>query len=198
MYCVRGRRRAVVTKVRPRLRLRQGVRGIGAPENDGVIRQQVADQDVRKRKDGYLALKPGCPPVCSGAEVWALSCSFVAPPANGCHRLPHRPGELSGRACAAVYSAARRSDGARSGYGRILSACEDQVESSVHHLPSGTGHTRDTHGRGATPFADGAFIGVRRTIYGADCSQKGSNTYQTVDSGVIPTCADTESRSSCA
>ena len=130
MYCVRGRRRAVVTKVRPRLRLRQGVRGIGAPENDGVIRQQVADQDVRKRKDGYLALKPGCPPVCSGAGVWALSCSFVAPPANGCHRLPHRPGELSGRACAAVYSAARRSDGARSGYGRILSACEDQVRAA--------------------------------------------------------------------
>jgi hypothetical protein len=62
------------------------------------------------KMDGELVPEPGLSTSVLWAGAWAPSCSFVppsprAPPANSCHRLPHRPGQLSERACAAVYSA---------------------------------------------------------------------------------------------
>jgi hypothetical protein len=57
-----------VAEVRPRLRVRQGVGGIGAP-NEVVICQQVADQDEKtQRWIETLFLGLGYPPVCSGRE----------------------------------------------------------------------------------------------------------------------------------
>ena len=94
---------AVVAELRPRLRLCQWVRGIGAP-NENVIRQQVADQDVGKhtKMDGDLVPEPGLSTSVLWAGAWALSCRSIAPPANGCPRLPRCPGHERASVCRGI------------------------------------------------------------------------------------------------
>jgi hypothetical protein len=181
--------------------LQRCVPGCGCAKGSGALELRMkslfasrSPTKTRKHKDGS---RP-----CSWAwdiHQCALGGSLgtelqpYTPPANGCHRLPHRLGKLSERVLRYIAPPPLRS--ARSGHGNILSACEDQAQSSGHRFSSDTGRTRNTDGRGRALFANRKFIGVIRTTYGTCWCQKESKTSHTFDSGVIQPFANTESPS---